>query len=163
MEQGSRFFIIVSVLILGIILQLFLGFADSRQTPARTAAAFSKAYFDLDPSMADYLCEEYTADEGFDPVANHLRQIADDARVSGFEFNYMRSRLFSLHTEILSENEDQATVHVTADRKRNINPIFTIVGNLFRIGETHKVDETLELVKEDGKWKVCGRAYDLSV
>ena len=28
--------------------------------------------------------------------------------------------------------------------------------------ETHEVDKTLSLVKEDGRWKVCGRPYSLS-
>jgi hypothetical protein len=44
-----------------------------------------------------------------------------------------------------------------------INPVFTIIGKLFFIGETYEVDETLNIIKEDGKWKVCGRAFLLPV
>ena len=34
-----------------------------------------------------------------------------------------------------------------------------VVGRLFSIGETYSVDETLKLVKEDGRWKVCGNPF----
>jgi hypothetical protein len=96
-------------------------------------------------------------------VGDYLSRVADDARVVGFDLDYMRSRLYSVHTEIISQSDTEAEVRIHAERKRNINPIFTIVGRLFSIGETYSVDETLKLVKEDGRWKVCGRAYSLTV
>jgi hypothetical protein len=83
--------------------------------------------------------------------------------VVGFDRNYMRSRLYSVHTEILNLSDSQATVHISAERKRNITPLFTIIARLFSIGETYHVDETLRLVKEDGQWKVCGKAFSLAV
>jgi hypothetical protein len=163
MQQGERFFTIVTVLIVGLIVQIALGFLDQKDTPAKVAVDFSKAYFNLDRSMADYLCEAYAADEEADIVDDYIKQVSDEARVVGYEPDYMRFRLFSVHTEIVSWGEDEAEVHIEAVRKRNINPVFTIIAKLFFIGETHSVDETLKLVKEDGEWKVCGRAYDLSV
>ena len=51
MQQGSRFFTIISVLVVGVMLQIMLVFADQRGAPAKTAVAFSKAYFGLDPAM----------------------------------------------------------------------------------------------------------------
>lgn len=163
MQQGERFFVIVSVLIVALIVQISLGFLDSRQTPAKTAVAFSEAYFSLDPAMTKYLCDEYTADEETDVVGDYIKQVTDEARVVGFDANYMRFRLFSVHAEIINQSEDKAEVRVTAVKKRNINPVFTVIAKLFQIGETTTVDETLKLVKEGGRWKVCGRAYDLSV
>jgi hypothetical protein len=35
------------------------------------------------------------------------------------------------------------------------------VAKIFSLGETHNVEETLTLVKEDGLWKVCGEPFAL--
>jgi hypothetical protein len=163
MQRGSTFFTIMAVLVIGVMLQVMLVFADQRETPARTAVAFSEAYFELDPTMVKYLCSAFTAKEEGDVVGDYLSRVAEDARVAGFDRNYMRSRLYGVHTEIISQSDTEAEVRIHAERKRNINPIFTVVGRLFSIGETYSVDETLKLVKEDGRWKVCGRAYALAV
>ena len=162
MEQGDKFFTIVSVLIIGVILQVLLGLADARNTPARTAVAFAEAYFNLDPDMGDYVCNSF-GDEDPDFVNTYINSRADEARALGFEPNYMRMRLFSPHTRIVSQTGGEAVIHITADLRRNINPIFTLVGKLFYLGETHHLDETLLLVQENGEWKVCGAAFDLSV
>ena len=163
MQQGSKFFTIIAVLVVGVMLQIMFVFVDQREAPAKTAVAFSKAYFGLDPAMVKYLCSAFTTNEEGDVVGDYLSRVADDARVVGFDLNYMRSRLYSVHTEIISQSDTEAEVRIHAERKRNINPIFTIVGRLFSIGETYSVDETLKLVKEDGRWKVCGRAFSLTV
>ena len=163
MQQGQRFFTIISVLCLGLVVQLVLVFADSKDTPARTAVGFATAYFNLNPSMADYLCNEFVEQEETNLVQDYINQVADQARQSGFELNYMRMRLFAVHTEILSKSETEAEVRITAKARRNINPVFTLIAKLFYIGETHPVDETLKLVREDGKWKICGKAFSLTV
>lgn len=163
MQQGSRLFTIISVLVIGVMLQIVLVFADQSETPAKTAVAFSKAYFELDPAMVKYLCSAYTANEKGDVVGGYLSRVTNDARVVGFDRNYMRSRLYSVHTEIISQGDTEVEVRIRAERKRNINPIFTVVGRLFSIGETYTVDETLKLVKENGRWKVCGKAFSLTV
>lgn len=163
MAQGSRFFTIVSVIIVGLVLQVFLIFADSRDTPSRVVVGFAKAYYNLDRSMADYLCKDFAAEEDVDVVGNYIDQVADEARVVGFDLKYMRSFLYSVQTEVISESDTEADVRITATRKRNINLIFTIIGKLFHIGETYNVDETLKVIKEDGKWKVCGKAFSLTV
>ena len=163
MQQGDRFMTIITVVVIGIMLQILLGFADHKNTPVKTAVAFSKAYFNLDPTMTNYLCSDYAGNGESDIVSQYLTQVAADAETNGFDFDYMRSRLFSVHTEIISQDGSEAEVHVTAQRKRNINPIFTLVGKLFFLGETYTVDETLKLVKEEGEWKVCDGAFSLSI
>lgn len=163
MKQGGMFMTIIAVVVIGAFLQILFIFADHDNSPAKTAVAFTEAYFNLDPSMTDYLCSDYADNGESDIVGNYLTQVAGDAKSQGFDFNYMRHRLYSVHTEIISQDDSEAEVHLTATRKRNINPIFTIVGKLFFLGETYEVDETLKLVNEDGKWKVCGRAFSLNV
>ncbi len=163
MKQGDRFMTIISVVVIGVILQILLLIADNPNTPAKTAVAFTKAYFNLEPSMTDFLCSDYSGNGESDIVSEYLTRVAADAKISGFDFNYMRSQLYEVHTEILSQDGSAAEVHVTAQRKRNINPIFTLVGKFFFLGETYTVDETLKLIKEDGKWKVCDRAFSLKI
>jgi hypothetical protein len=163
MQQGQRFFTIIAVLCVALVVQVALIYADSKDTPARTAIGFATAYFNLNPSMADYLCSEFMEQEDTNLVQDYINQVADEARQSGFELNYMRMRLFAVHTAILSESESEAEVRITATARRNINPVFTIIAKIFSIGESHPIDETLQLVKEDGSWKVCGTAFSLTV
>lgn len=163
MQQGQRFFTIIAVLCLALVVQVVAIFADTRDTPVKAAVGFAKAYFNVDPAMANYLCNEFIEQEDQNLVQDYIDQVADEARQSGFEPNYMRMRLFAVHTEVLSESESEAEVRITATARRNINPVFTIIAKLFYIGESHPVDETLSLIKEEGRWKVCGGAFSLAV
>lgn len=160
MGRDSRIIGVVLVVFLGALLQLLLVMADQRSTPGRTAVQFTKAYFSLDPSMSEYVCQELVEE---DVVNQYIKQVAQDARDLGFKANYMRSMLYHLKTDIVSQDESEAKIRITCERKRMIHPIFTIIGKLFFIGETYKVDETLNIVKEDDKWKVCSGAFSLSV
>jgi hypothetical protein len=160
MVKDNRITGVVLVIFFGIILQLLLGMADTRSTPGKTAVEFTKAYFSLDASMSEYLCKELMEE---DVVDKHIKQVAQDAQVLGFKLNYMRSMLYHIETDIISEDESEAKIRITCERKRMINPVFTIIGKLFFIGETYEVDETLNIIKEDGKWKICGRAFSLPV
>ena len=160
MAKDNRITGIVVVVFLGILLQLLLVMADQRSTPGKTVVNFTKAYFSLDPSMSEYVCQELVEQ---DVVNQYIKQGAQDALDLGFKSNYMRSMLYHIKTDIVSEDESEAKIRITCERKRMINPVFTIIGKLFFIGETYEVDETLNIVKEDDKWKVCGEAFSLSV
>ena len=162
MEKGDKVMTITTVVIVGVILQVLLLIADQKNTPGRAVTGFAKAYFNLDPSMGDYLCNEF-GDADVNLVQTFINSRADEARTLGFIPNYMRMRLFAAHTQVVSQSEDEAVVHFTAKGRRNINPIFTIVGRLFYLGETHPIDETIKVIKENGEWKVCGPAFSLSI
>ena len=162
MDQGGKFMTIISVVIIGIILQVFLGIADSGDTPTRTVTRFAKAYYNLDPSMEDYLCNAFI-DADVNLVQSFINSKADEARELGFIPNYMRMWLYAANTQIVSRSDDEAVVHFTAKGRRNIMPIFTIIGRLFHLGETHEIDETVMVVKENGEWKICGPAFALSI
>jgi hypothetical protein len=127
------------------------------------AIAFTKAYYALDAEMTDYLCSEYLENEEVDVVDEYLHRVSVEAEAMGFKPSFMRSQLFHLHAEIIEQSEAEAVIHLTGSRKRNINPVYTIIGKLFFLGETYPVDEILNLIKEDGKWKVCGKAFSLTV
>ena len=160
MAKDNRITGVVLVIFFGIILQLLLGMADTRSTPGKTAVEFTKAYFSLDASMSEYICNELMEENIAD---KYINQVAQEAQDIGFKLNYMRSMLYNIKTDIISEDESEADIRITCERKRMINPVFTIIGKLFFIGETYEVDETLNIIKEDGKWKICGRAFSLPV
>ncbi len=161
MVKDNRITGIVLVIFFGIILQLLLGMADTRSTPGKAAIKFTKAYFSLDASMSEYVCNELMEEENI--VDKYINQVAQEAQDLGFKLNYMRSMLYHIKTDIISEDESQVQIRITCERKRLINPVYTIVGKLFFLGETYKVDETLNIIKEDGKWKICNRAFSLPV
>lgn len=154
---------IVLVILAGIFLQVIFAMADSRSFPHRTALAFSKAYYALDPHMSRYLCEDLKANEDVDLVAEYRNSRFDEARERGLPMNYMKGALYHYETETrLGSDGKSAEVRLTALRRTAINPVFAWVAKLFFIGQNQPVEEVLELVKENGTWKVCGNPFGLA-
>jgi hypothetical protein len=154
------FVVAAFVVLQGLLIGVDMGKADS---PAGAAVDFTKAYFMLDgASMSDLLCSEIVENEEVDLVDEYLYSVAVEARSMGFSPSYMRNQLSHISTEIQMTDENTAKVKITGERLRSINPVFAIVGKLFFLIESHEVDETLTLVKEDDKWKVCGKPFSLS-
>ena len=162
MTQSSKYGPLVVVIMLGIILQVLLAFASSASTPYSAAVAFTKAYFKLDPSMADYLCEESKTVDDMDTVAGVIYQAASAAKARGFEKKYVKSQLYDIVTETVYTSDTEATVTISALRRTSINPIYAWVAKLFHIGGTYPFEATLDVIKEDGAWKVCTDPLDLS-
>ena len=165
MLSGKNVMIIGSVVAIFVILQaiLILSGGGNANSPAQTAVQFTKAYFMLDgPSMTENLCSEISEDEESDIVDAYLFQTAEQARAMGFSPSYMRNQLTGIHTETNMTDDTSAKVRISGERLRSINPVFALIGRLFFLIETHEFDETLNLVKEDGNWRVCGRPFSLS-
>ena len=149
---------LVVILFLG--LQALMVFADSCEGASETALNFTKAYFGLDPDMANMVCQEVKESAEADPVATFMNQVALEAENLGHSFNYMRSQLTKYHLETIAQDDKSATIHISGKRKRSIHPIFTYVGRLFFLGETYDFEKTLNLVKEEGEWKVCDDLFN---
>jgi hypothetical protein len=163
MDQNNMSTPIVLVILAGILIQVILVFGDSQPLPHRTAIAFSKAYFQLDPHMGKFLCEDLRADEESDPVAALRNQRFDEARDRGLPLKAMKAALYHIESETeVSPDGNQAAVRITAERRMAINPVFAWVAKLFNIGGSQPVKETLELVREGGAWKVCGNPFGLA-
>jgi hypothetical protein len=163
MDRKSMSTPIVLVILAGILVQIILLFGDNRALPHRTAIAFSKAYFQLDPAMGKFLCSDLKGDEEVDPVATLRIRRFDEARERGIPLGMVQSNLY--HVDSFTEfNEDgsQAKVRITAARRTAINPVYAWVSRLFFIGESQHMEETLDLVKEEGAWKVCGNPFGLA-
>ena len=152
-----------SVIVIAVILQVILIRVGELDNPAEAAVDFTKAYYMLDgPAMSERLCAEITENEESNIVDQYLNRVADQARSMGFSQSYMRNELSDIHTHTQMIDENHARVRITGERMRSINPVFSLIGKLFFLIESHKIDVTLSLVKEDDKWKVCSKPLLLS-
>ena len=150
----------VFVVLQGLLIGISVGKAGN---PVEAAVDFTKAYYMLDgASMSELLCREIVEDEEIDLVDDYLNSVADQARSLGFSPSYMRNQLSHVTTETEITDDNKAKVTITGERLRSINPVFAMIGRLFFLIESHKVDKTLTLVKEDDQWKVCGKPFSLS-
>ena len=161
MDSGTKFLTFTSIIMLALILQVVLAVADQRDNPEKAAVEFAEAYFWLDPSMADRLCKDLTQDAEGNAVQNYLQRVDQKARSLGYEFDYMKQGLYHIDAKASMKDADTAVVTLKGERRRTINPVFGLVARWFFMGETHPVEETLELVREAGSWKVCGKPFQL--
>jgi hypothetical protein len=161
MDSGGKFLTFTSILILALILQGLLIIHETHDTPEKAAVEFARAYFWLDPAMADRLCADLGRTEESDPTAAFLQRVGDEARELGFRFEYMKQQLFDVEARLLSEQGGEAEVLLTATRKRAINPVYGVIGAVFDLTRPHRVETTLLLRQEEGRWKVCGRPFAL--
>jgi hypothetical protein len=161
MDSGSKFLTFTSIIMLALILQVVLAVADQRDHPEKAAIEFAEAYFWLDPSMTDRLCKDLIRDAENNAVQNYLQRIDQEARSLGYEFNYMKQGLYHIDVKTTLKGDSSAVVTLKGERRRTINPVFGLVARWFFVGETHPVQETLNLVKEGGSWKVCGQPFRL--
>jgi len=162
MVQLNRIVGIILVLIFGFGVQLIFSMADAIDTPNKAAVEFSKAYFKLDKSMAKRICTEQLASEDANVVDNFLNMADKTARDRGFDISFLKNKLYHIETETISKNDTEAQIRITGKRRVAINPVYSIVASLFHIGSTHKVDEVIHVIKEKGKWKVCGKPFSLT-
>jgi hypothetical protein len=161
MDSGSKFLTFTSVIMLGLILQVVLAVADQRDDPEKAALEFAQAYFWLDPAMADRLCKDLAGDSENSAAQAYLQRIDLKARSLGYEFSYMKQGLFHIDAKTSLKGADSAVVTLKAERRRAINPVFGLVARWFGMGEAYPVEETLDLVREGGRWKVCGKPFRL--
>ncbi len=163
MVRLSRSVGIILVLVLGFLVQLFFSFADGIDSPSKAVVQFSKAYFNLDKSMAKRICKEGLASEDVDVIDQYIFLAGKEAKERGFGINFMKNKLYDIETETISKKENEAQIRITGKIRISINPVYPIVAKLFNIGATHEVDEIINVIKEDGKWKVCGNLFSLPV
>ena len=161
MDRDNKIIILASVVIVAFILQVALIFSDHHDSPGKAAVEFSEAYFKLSSSMNELLCSEITGDGKSDVVDDYLNRMADEARANGFDSSWMKMALAHIETETQMLDENTAEVQIIGTRRRSVNPVFAIVAKIFFLGETHTIEETLNLVREDDRWKVCGQPFAL--
>lgn len=156
MPDISKYVPLLVVIFIGLIVQAALIPLDCINKPHETAVAFTTAYLKIDPSMQDYLCEDSLMVDDMDMVAQYIYNMKRQASDRGFKQSYLKSMLYNIETHTTFTSDTEAAVLIHAKKRTAINPVFAWVAKLFFIGETRTFDETLEVVKEDGTWKVCG-------
>ena len=161
MIQLNRSVGIILVLIVGFLVQLLFSLADLRDTPNKAVVEFSKAYFQLDQSMANRICKIQLVNDDIDIVDQYLYLAAKEANERGFDINFIKNKLYHIETETLSKNDTTAKIRITGKTRVAINHVYPIVAQLFNIGATHEVNQTFNVIKEDNQWKVCGNLFSL--
>jgi len=161
MIQLSRSVGIILVLIVGFLVQVLFSLADQKDTPNKAVVEFSKAYFQLDRSMADRICKKQLTADDVDIVDQYLYLASKEANERGFDINFLKNKLYHIETETLSKNDTTAKIRITGKTRVAINPVYPVVAKLFNIGATQEVEETFNVIKEDSKWKVCGNLFSL--
>ena len=161
MPDVSKYGPLLVVICIGIVVQVLLIPLDCINKPYKTAVAFAEAYLKIDPSMGNYLCEDSKTVDDIDTVAQYVYDMTKQAGDRGFDKIYLKGKLYYVMTHTTYISDSEATVSISAKRRTAINPIFALVTKLFHIGGTYPFHETLEIVKENGKWKVCGSPLSL--
>lgn len=143
---------------IAIVLQLALIGIDCRQTPDKIARNFAEAYYYLEPDMQNYVCAALV-EEG--AVGNFLYRKKQEAQQRGFSTNYLRRKFIEMHLKAVDTGADSMEVHLEGTTRTCINPAFMVIGKLFGIGRNYPVEGTIDLVKENGQWRVCGNPLDI--
>lgn len=161
MTQLSKSGGIILVLIVGFLVQALFSILDMGDTPNKAVVEFSKAYFQLDKSMAERICKKRLASEDVDVIDQYLHLKAKEAKERGFGINFMKNKLYHIQTETKTKGDTEAQIRITGRIRVAINPVYPIIAKLFNLSATHEVDENINVIKEDGKWKVCGNLFSL--
>jgi hypothetical protein len=162
MAQGNKRSAFIAVFLLAFCLQILFVFADTRDTPGKAAVEFAQMYYQLDPAMTTRLCDALALDEENNVVASYIQSTAKQANERGYDVSYMKKTLFNVSTHTLKMGSSSAEIRITGEMKKGINPLFAYVGKLFMLGKTTPLDQTVNVIKEGGKWKVCEGFFSVS-
>ena len=159
MFNDDKYSSIALVVLIGIFVQLILGFGDRRETPHRAVVEFAKAYYRLNPSMAERVCNELRMIDEVDMVNKYILIASSEAKTRGFDPKALRAKLYHIETETIKKGDASAEVHFTATKMSGINPVYAYVGKLFGFTKPEKIEKKYAVIKENGKWKVCGNLF----
>lgn len=163
MKKSPRLISLVAALLIGLSLHASSAWAEG-SAPAQVVKDFTKAYYMLDPSMADFLSEDALINKNdVDMVDLYLRLQDRDAYNRGYQTSYLQMKTILMKTTVLSMDDSTAQIQIKATTIRSINPLYRIVGYVFCILEEHEVQDTISLIKEDGAWKIGPGAFDLPI
>ncbi len=162
MSQDSKF-ALVTVIMIGTLLQVILTAGDTRDTPYDAAIAFSKAYFGLCPDLAQTMANNGINDDDVDVADAYLHSKQLEAAARGYHINRLSEMFYNIHTKTIAQDASTATVEISGTRRIAINPLYGFVAKLFFITSPTDIEkETINLVKEHGKWKVGNLPFALA-
>lgn len=154
-EQSNKGIAITLAVLLGIFLQVLFVFVDSQDTPNKAVVEFAKAYFQLDDeAMAERLCEDAKVVDDVDMIDQHIYLSGQKAKTLGYSLFYMKEKLYHVETRTVSKDNEKAEIRLICERKPPLQSFFT--------RRSCKIDETVNVIKENGRWKVCGIPFSLN-
>lgn len=156
----NKFVVIILVLVAGVVLQMLLYMADSKNSPEKAVVKYARSYFMLDPSIADMLCSDIVEDENI--VSDYFYDVNKKAKNMGFSKNMKKYYLYNISTRTLNMDGRDAEIQLICKKKTALNPLYFLISILFDLGETYKVDHIFNAVNEEGTWKVCGDFHALA-
>lgn len=142
---------IALVILLGIALQVVFVFAEAKESPNKVAVEFAEAYFKFDPAMKHMLCSKLSDGQEQDYVAIYIHESSMRAKDLGYNLSYLKTGLKDIKTNTLTSDENSATIELKAKSKYALRTFFT--------GDKFEVYHKFDMIKEDGKWKVCGNPF----
>jgi hypothetical protein len=144
----------IFIVVVAFFVQVLFVYADRNDTPNKAATEFTKAYFGLDSSMADRLCQESLIVDGVNVVDKYICCVTTKAKTEGFRPFFVKNYLYHVQTNTISKDEIKAKIKLTCEIKHPLRAFFTKESS-------QKVDKTFDLIMENGKWKVCGDVFSL--
>jgi hypothetical protein len=162
-NKGSIISMVVTIVIIGFILQVVFVYADKIDSPHKAAVEFSKAYFSFDTAtMNERLCNAQKTIDDVDIINTYVQQSADKAKQRGFDLKYLKNSLYHIKTYTTPTGDGTADVVLTCATKKGINPLYTTVSRIFRLSKTSHLSKTIKVIKEDDTWKVCDKSFTFS-
>ena len=159
MSAYTRYFALAGAIAFGLVVQVMLIGLYAVPAPYKTAVAFTKAYYKLDPSMETYRCEESRFEDDTNVTAQYIYDRTKEANARGYDKSFLKNQLYNIETHTTYTSDTEATVAISAVRRTAINPLFAWVAKLFCIGGSYPVEGAIEVIKENGRWKVCANAF----
>ncbi|MCP3945162.1 MAG: hypothetical protein GY710_27290 [Desulfobacteraceae bacterium] len=161
MDKSPRLILLMAALMIGLCLHTSSVWAKD-DSPTQVVKDFTKAYYMLEPSMANFLSQDAKTNEnGVDMVDLYLRLKNREAYNRGYKLSYLQMKPILMKTKVLDLEDSSAQVQIEVTTIRSINPLYRIVGFVFSLLKEHKVQDTITLVKEDGLWKIGPGAFNL--
>ncbi len=155
MGKNSKGIAITLVILLGIFLQVLFAFGDEQDTPNKAVVEFAEAYFWFDSeTMNDRLCDESKVVDDVDMTDRHVYLAEKKAKLLGYGLFYTKEKLYHVETYTISKDHEKAEIRLVCERKPPLQSFFTR-------RPPKKVDETINLIKEGKKWRVCGSPFSL--
>ena len=162
MSQDSKI-ALVTVLMIGTLLQIILAAGAAKDSPHEAAIAFTKAYFGLCPDLAATMTNNGMDEDENDVAGDYLYDKSTEAAARGYDISRLSRMFYNIHTKTISKDAATAAVEIHGTVRIAINPVFGFVGKLFFLTEPadFKEKKVLNLVKENGKWKVTPEAINI--
>ncbi|MBW2218252.1 MAG: hypothetical protein JRF40_01970 [Deltaproteobacteria bacterium] len=152
--QKIRLAPIISALVIGAALQVLFIFPDIKDTPNKAVIEFATAYFKVDKSMGNRLCDERKTVNGTDVVEEYIQIKTKEARDRGLSMFYLKDKLYNIRTKSAKRDKSSVEIRLTAEVKPPLKSFFTNE-------DYRQIDEIIKVINDNGKWKVCGRLFSL--